>query len=468
MKIRNVEESRVINWLVAVNDMVVVLFSYWLSFGFYNGFGTACGFPEVLLTEMKISLLAMLVVSMVAPPVFLNRMIRSDRILARAVYTASLQGVLMAALMNFIYRMDMSRKELLLAVAVFAVLLFLERMCLHSWLKRKRKEGRNLRYVVLVGHSKHLAHVCRTLSDCSFGFRVKGVFSSHEVPPALDVPLLGNRARVIPYLKEHPEVTDLYIVPDMENVSDAEEIYRYCESHAIRFYAIPIFVDFLKKHLLLTHLGGTMLLSVRNEPLEEPMTRMVKRAFDIVVSAVFLLTFFPIIYVVVAICIKMQSPGPVFFVQKRNGLDGREFGCIKFRSMHVNADADRLQATKDDPRKFRFGNLLRRTNVDELPQLINVLKGDMSLVGPRPHMLLHTQEYSALIGRYMVRHLVKPGITGWAQCQGLRGETKTLEQMEARVRSDIWYVENWSFALDLRIIWRTAVNMLLRKEKNAY
>lgn len=136
--------------------------------------------------------------------------------------------------------------------------------------------------------------------------------------------------------------------------------------------------------------------------------------------------------------------------------------------MHVNADADKLQATENDPRKFKFGDFMRRTNIDELPQFINVLLGTMSIVGPRPHMVLHTQEYSKLISNYMVRHWVKPGITGWAQAQGFRGETKTLEQMEQRVKADIWYVENWTFFLDLRIIWRTAMNMLRHNEKNAY
>ena len=186
------------------------------------------------------------------------------------------------------------------------------------------------------------------------------------------------------------------------------------------------------------------------------------------INAFFLLTVFPVIFIIAGIIIKTQSPGPIFFRQKRTGLDGKEFYCLKFRSMHVNKDADRIQATKDDPRKFKFGDLMRKTNIDEFPQFINVFKGEMSLVGPRPHMLLHTQEYSRLIRRYMVRHLVKPGITGWAQVQGFRGETKTLEQMENRVKADIWYVENWRFSLDLRIMWRTVMNMLRHNEENAY
>ena len=135
--------------------------------------------------------------------------------------------------------------------------------------------------------------------------------------------------------------------------------------------------------------------------------------------------------------------------------------------MRVNADADRVQATRDDPRKTRFGDFLRRSSIDELPQFINVLRGDMSIVGPRPHMLQHTAQYSKLINKYMVRHLIKPGITGWAQVTGYRGETHSLSQMEGRVRRDIWYLENWSLLLDIRIIFMTVWNAL-RQDENAY
>ncbi|MDE6262217.1 MAG: sugar transferase, partial [Muribaculaceae bacterium] len=169
----------------------------------------------------------------------------------------------------------------------------------------------------------------------------------------------------------------------------------------------------------------------------------------------------------IAIAGKISSPGPVLFKQTRHGYSGREFTCLKFRTMKVNSDSDRKQATDRDPRKTRVGDFLRRTSLDELPQFINVWMGDMSVVGPRPHMLAHTEQYRQLIDRYMLRHMVKPGITGWAQVSGYRGNTDELWKMEKRVNADVWYIEHWSWMLDLKIIVRTVYNAI-RGEENAY
>lgn len=214
-------------------------------------------------------------------------------------------------------------------------------------------------------------------------------------------------------------------------------------------------------------LGNVPYLSLYRDPLEKVENRAIKRTFDILFSLAFLCTIFPIVFVIVFIITKLTMPGPVFFRQKRNGINGEEFYCIKFRSMRVNAQADTLQATKDDPRKTKWGNIMRKTNIDELPQFINVLKGDMSIVGPRPHMLKHTEEYSKLIDKYMMRHFVKPGITGWSQVTGYRGETKELCQMEGRVKGDIYYIEHWSIWLDIYIIYKTVANAI-KGDEEAY
>lgn len=468
MKIKNLEESNIAKAAVICNDIVLLMLSYWVAFAYGHGLLQACHFPYHLKVEMLICALTIFPTFYFAPPVFLKRMVHGNDILGRTAFTVCLQTLFMVAALGLIRTLEVQTKEIFIGASLFFCLLYAERSLIHQYLKNSRLKGMNLRYVVLVGHPWNLADVYRTLNDHSYGFKILGIFTRKELPEEMNIPNLGDRTHVMDYLKQHPEVSDLYMVPDTDYTAETEEIFRYCEDHMIRFYALPVFLEFLTKRMELSHLGNTMLLSVRNEPLQDPVNRAMKRLFDIFVSGIFLLTVFPIVCLVAGIIIKIQSPGPIFFKQKRNGLDGKEFNCLKFRSMHVNKDADRLQATKDDPRKFKFGDFMRKTNIDEFPQFINVFKGSMSLVGPRPHMLLHTQEYSRLIRRYMVRHLVKPGITGWAQVQGFRGETKTVAQMESRVKADIWYVENWTFSLDLRIMWRTLTNMIKHNEENAY
>ena len=208
------------------------------------------------------------------------------------------------------------------------------------------------------------------------------------------------------------------------------------------------------------------MLQARPNPLSIPVNAAIKRLFDFVVSSIVLILS-PIVLIPVAIAIKLSSPGPVFFKQMRTGFRGESFMCYKFRTMRINADSDSLQATKNDPRKTKVGDFLRRTSIDELPQFFNVWRGEMSIVGPRPHMEQHTQTYSELIDKYMLRHVVKPGVTGWAQVNGYRGPTDELWKMEKRVECDVWYTENWNFFLDLKIIALTVVNAV-RGEKNAF
>lgn len=194
-----------------------------------------------------------------------------------------------------------------------------------------------------------------------------------------------------------------------------------------------------------------------------PSGMFFKRCFDIAFSIVACLAiafFIPVI----ALIIKLQSRGPIFFAQDRTGKYGRTFRCLKFRTMRTNGECNIRQCTKHDPRVFPFGRFLRRTNLDELPQFFNVLMGDMSIVGPRPHMLYHTDYYSKLIPHYMNRHFVRPGITGWAQVTGFRGETRELWQMEGRVRCDMWYINHWSLWLDLRIMVMTVKTIFVRDE----
>lgn len=349
------------------------------------------------------------------------------------------------------------------------VMLMLWRYICRMVVKITRGRGRNTRRVVIVGSKDNALEVYHEMVDnTSTGYRVVGFFSNHDEQPLPDkTPCLGAVAEALPWLQSHP-VNEVYCCLSTDRyLEEIFPIIDHCENNFIRFFYVPNLRNYMKRAMNLELLGNVPILYIREEPLRQASNRFVKRAFDIVVSSIFLCTVFPFVYVFVAIGTKLTSKGPVFFIQERSGENGQTFGCIKFRSMRVNDDADRVQATKDDPRKTRFGDFLRRSSIDELPQFINVLKGDMSIVGPRPHMLQHTEQYSKLINKYMVRHLIKPGITGWAQVTGYRGETHELHQMEGRVRRDIWYLENWSLLLDVRIMFKTVWNAV-RQDENAY
>jgi putative colanic acid biosynthesis UDP-glucose lipid carrier transferase len=200
-------------------------------------------------------------------------------------------------------------------------------------------------------------------------------------------------------------------------------------------------------------------------PLDEPHYQFIKRGFDLIFSITFILLIMSWLLPIIAIIIMVDSRGPIFFVQLRSGKDNRPFKCLKFRTMKVNADSDSKQATKNDPRITRLGAFLRKSSIDELPQFFNVFIGNMSVIGPRPHMLKHTEEYAILIEKFMGRHYVKPGITGLAQCMGYRGETQTVGDMENRVRLDRYYIENWTFWLDIKIIFLTIISLIRGSDK---
>lgn len=239
------------------------------------------------------------------------------------------------------------------------------------------------------------------------------------------------------------------------------------DKNLIRFKSVPEYYDYAQKPIFMQNFGHIPIISVRHEPLENIFNRMFKRLFDCVFSVFVIVFIFSWLFPLLAIAIKLESRGPVFFTQKRSGRDNRPFTCYKFRSMRVNKEAHEVQATRGDKRITRIGKLLRRTSIDELPQFFNVLIGNMSVVGPRPHMIAHTKQYSRMIDRYMIRHFLKPGITGWAQTNGLRGETKTVDDMLERVEADVWYLENWSFLLDLKIIILTIRNAI-SGDKNVF
>ncbi len=262
------------------------------------------------------------------------------------------------------------------------------------------------------------------------------------------------------------DITEIYCaLPASENGKVFEIMYK-ADKHMIRVHIIPDFRDLIQKQIRLNFIGSIPILDIREEPLENIFNRLIKRIFDLVFSFIISIFILSWLIPIFAILIKITSPGPVFFTQIRSGKNNINFNCLKFRSMYLNNESNSKQTSRNDSRITPLGKFLRKYSIDELPQFLNVLVGNMSVVGPRPHMLNHTNLYRQIIDKYMVRQFLTPGITGWAQVNGFRGETKIIEQMEKRVSHDIWYLENWSLLLDFKIVLLTIAN-IYKGEENA-
>ena len=333
-------------------------------------------------------------------------------------------------------------------------------------IKSYRRSGRNFTKVVIVGTNATAARLHQEFkSDNGFGYKFMGFFDNNRHDDVPDELYRGPLDQLDDFVRAH-NINEIFCTLPGEDSEGLSIALSVADDNVAQYYYVPPISRYINRNFDMYALGSVPVMSVRHNPLMLMRNKALKRGFDIIFSSVALILF-PIVLIPAAIAIKASSPGPVFFRQKRTGYKGKEFNCYKFRTMKVNAQADSLQATKNDPRKTKVGEFMRHTNIDELPQFINVFLGNMSVVGPRPHMLKHTEEYSHLIDKYMVRHLIKPGMTGWAQVNGLRGQTDQLWQMEQRVQHDVWYIEHWSFLLDLKIIVRTVINAV-HGEKNAF
>src|SRR6185437_7003858 len=312
---------------------------------------------------------------------------------------------------------------------------------------------------------RHLAQ--RIAATPYLGIKVAGYFDDrapHRLSTLEPAQLLGNLDQLADYAKKH-RVDLIYLTLPMASQPRIMKLLDELHDTTASVYFTPdIFIfDLIQGRM--DSIGGIPVLAVCETPFSG-MNGVVKRASDIILASLILVMIAPVL-AAIALGVKLSSPGPILFRQRRYGLDGREIVVYKFRSMTVTEDGPVVrQATRNDSRVTPFGAFLRRSSLDELPQFVNVLQGRMSIVGPRPHAVAHNETYRKLIKGYMQRHKVKPGITGWAQVNGLRGETETLDKMKARIDHDLDYLRNWSLRLDLYIILRTAVVAL--KGQNAY
>lgn len=390
----------------------------------------------------------------------------------RAILDAAVTFILYNGLMAIIYELVLQGKFLGLQAVMTGFFYAIWHLLVRRLIGWYRSKGANNYTVVLVGSDPNIRQVCHFLNgpNSELGYNVLGMFTANPEEIPAGITNLGVPEKAFQYVEDnHTLLKEVYCSLNPATETDfVNRLVSICENRMVRFTYVPGMEGYPKRKMNISQLGHVNVISLHEEPLNKPLAKLIKRAGDIAFSGLFLITLFPLIWMVCAIGIKLSSPGPVFFKQKRTGYEGKEFWCYKFRSMHASTDADTKQAVKGDSRVFPFGEFLRRSSIDELPQFLNVLKGDMSVVGPRPHMLHHTDIYSELISDYMIRHLAKPGITGWAQINGCRGETKELAEMKERVEKDIWYIEHWSVELDISIILATFWKMLRHNDEKAY
>jgi putative colanic acid biosynthesis UDP-glucose lipid carrier transferase len=395
-----------------------------------------------------------------------------DRPLNAAVDVASSWVWLLAilALAGYATRsLQFFKPEVLLTWALATpVLLWLGYFAGRQFLKHMARQPQTRRSAVIVGAGALGAKVAKALGSRGLvNVQLAGYFDDRgdERVAADAKPFTRGRLRdTAAFVREHG-IDEVYITLALGSQPRIIELLEQIQGTTASVYFVP---DVFGIHIIqgrLQDMGGVPVVALCETPFTG-INRLVKRTSDTLLSALIVLLISPLL-VAIAVGVKLSSPGPVIFKQRRNGLAGEEIVVWKFRTMTTQDDGDSVpQATRGDRRVTPFGAFLRRTSLDELPQFINVLQGRMSIVGPRPHAVAHNEQYRQLIKAYMVRHKVKPGITGWAQIHGHRGETETVEKMQARVEYDLAYLRNWSLALDLQIIARTLKLVLF--DRNAY
>jgi len=364
------------------------------------------------------------------------------------------------AFFGYYYQIDSTSGYVFQYIGVVFTIITLLKIAVFYIFKHYRSYlGGNFRNIVLIGENTETLEL-KTFFEKhpDYGYRLQNMFNVKSTGFDLE--------RIKEFILEN-NIDEIFCsVKELDN-EQLLELTDYADNNLRMLKFLPNPDTILSKHLQYDYYGNTPILSLRQIPFDDPVNQLAKRSFDLIFSLIIIIGVLSWLIPILALLIKLESKGPVFFKQKRNGLDYQEFECYKFRSMILNKTADLHQVTKNDQRITAIGKFLRKTSIDELPQFYNVLKGDMSVVGPRPHMVSHTHMYAERIDKFMVRHFVKPGITGLAQVSGYRGEVETDDDIVGRVRNDIYYIENWSTIMDIRIIFKTVIG-IFTGDKKAY
>lgn len=452
----SVSDNRLVTQLRFAGDFLVINFSfligYWLKFGQLSNY-----FENSYLAIHLFFNLAWIACAYFLGAYKVRRPSGNIRIIIALLQLLFLHFLLVVAF-NGLIKTYYSRLFLLYTYASILLLVPLWRIVLNSILKLYRKGGFNNRNVLLVGKGSDLMELKQYfLAHPEEGYQFKGNIGmqAEEKPEAF--------VQRVKQLCMENQIHELYCSINRLQGKAFQQLVEFAENNLMRIRMVPETEGFPYKKLKVEFYDHVPVLAFRPFPLDDNFNRVIKRLFDILFSTLIIVTLLWWLIPLLAIFIKLESKGPVFFIQKRSGKTNSSFSCYKLRSMELNADANTMQAQLNDPRVTKVGAVLRKYNLDELPQFFNSFIGNMSVVGPRPHMEQHTLEYGRSIDKYMLRHHIKPGITGLSQVLGYRGETSERE-MRNRVKVDIFYMENWSFLLDLKVVFLTVWNTV-RKRK---
>lgn len=404
--------------------------------------------------------LVWLLVTSIFKPYQLKRTTKFHQVL-RVTYTVLFFHVLLVfAYYVFEQTNRYSRELLVLMYSILAISLFCWKIGFVLFLRWFRKKGFNYRNIILVIDDENPIQIKSYIeSHNELGYRIIKVFE----PKNYNMETLQNEIKE--FCTEN-HIHEIFYAMSSIHHHPLVDLMNFAEENFIKMRLIADFRSILYRTLELEHFDLIPILSVISTPLDNAQNQIIKRTFDVVFSLLVIILLLSWLLPILAIIIKLNSKGPVFFKQKRTGRGNKTFVCYKLRSMVVNEVSDTVQATKKDDRITSVGHFLRNTSLDELPQFFNVLAGSMSVVGPRPHMLKHTEEFSNELETFMFRHKIKPGITGLAQTKGYRGETDDFEKLKNRVKMDFFYIKNWSFLFDLAIIVNTVLDIFRGEKKN--
>jgi putative colanic acid biosysnthesis UDP-glucose lipid carrier transferase len=367
----------------------------------------------------------------------------------------------------FIYHYQYSRFFIIFCLTGFATILLFNRVVFNLLVISLRGKFRLAKNVIILGYNDVSKRLINYFQKEAKLVKLAGCFDDKgKIEDSKELKVFKDLKECMNFVDKN-EVTEIYSTLVPEQYPYLFELAKEAEKQFVYFKFVPDYHIFVNRNIYVDFLNDIPVLSLRKEPLEDTGNRIKKRAVDIILSIFVIIFILSWLVPLLAILIKLDSRGPVFFMQLRSGKSNKPFHCLKFRSLQVNNESDSKQVSRNDARITKLGGILRKTNIDELPQFFNIFLGDMSVVGPRPHMLKHTEHFAELYKEYMIRHFVKPGLTGWAQVNGYRGEIKENELLRKRVEFDTWYMENWSLYLDMRIILLTIL-VTITGDKNAF